>query len=102
MGVADAVEIHIFEDVRRFWAALRINPLIGSRGVLGLSAAQQQRAAGDQRGVELVPALRVFTIHMETEIANFLTCAPFQQHTAARAGLRMEGRKLHGRRGLNG
>ena len=46
-------------------------------------------------------ALRVFAIDMETEIADFFARAPFQQHSAAGASLRLEGRKLHRGRRLN-
>ena len=101
VSVVHAAEVHVFEHVRRAWTALRIKPLIGARGMLRLAAAQQKRATGDERRIELVTALRVFAIHMETEIANFFTRAPFQQHAAAGASLRLEGRKLHGGGRLN-
>ena len=99
MRVPNAAEIDVFEHVGRTWAALRIDPLISSRGVLRLCAAEQQRAAGDERRIELVAALRVLAVNMKAEIANFLTRTPLQYDAAARARLRVERRELHrGRR----
>jgi len=59
--------------------------------MLWLAAAQQQCTTGDQRRIELVTALRVFAIHMETEVADFFSRAPFEQHAASSPSLRAEG-----------
>ena len=102
MRITNTVEINVFQNIGRARAALRIDPLICSRRVLGLPTAQQQRSAGDERRIELVAALRVLAINMEAEIANFLTRAPLQHDSTARARLRMERRQLHCRRRLDG
>ena len=59
--------------------------------MLRLAAAQQQRTTGDQRRIELVTALRVFAIHMEAEVTDFFSRAPFEQHAASNPILRVEG-----------